>query len=356
MKLHLREDATPHPHRWWHIPLLLLLIIGTIFIAREYNGRHEQTTDAAWKSTELIKNEGAVFGTFYHLTYRSTTDLQASIDSVLALVDSSLSPFNKKSIITAINENTSMKTDDRFRQVFTLAHHVYESTGGAFDITVAPLVNAWGFGFKEGRNPNDEQIDSLRQFVGFDKVQLQGDSIVKADPRLMLDCSAIAKGYGVDAVALFLESRNVLDYMVEIGGEIRTHGLNPQGAAWHIGVNKPVDDSLSVNGDIQQILEVGNIAMATSGNYRNFRTENGEKIAHTIDPRTGRPVQRSILSATVLAPDCATADAYATAFMVLGLDEAQQILTRHPKLQAYFICADEKGGTFTWHTDSIVLP
>ena len=356
MKLHLREDATPHPHRWWHIPLLLLLIVGTIYIVREYNGRNNVAAGTAWKPAEVIRNEGAVFGTFYHLTYRSNTNWQAAIDSVLAEVDHSLSPFNKKSIITAINENTSMQTDERFRHVFTLAHQVYEATGGAFDITVAPLVNAWGFGFREGHTPDSLQIDSLRQFVGFDKVHLQSDSIVKSDPRVLLDCSAIAKGYGVDAVAQFLESRDVLDYMVEIGGEIRTGGVNPQGAAWHIGVNKPVDDSLSVNSDIQQILEVGNTAIATSGNYRNFRTENGEKIAHTIDPRTGYPVQHSILSATVLAPDCATADAYATAFMVLGFDEAKHILEKHPDLQAYFICTDDKGRTFTWYSPTLQLP
>ena len=364
MKLHLREDTTPHPHRWWHIPLLLLLVVGTIFIAREYNGKKSPDMATAWKPVEIQKNEGAVFGTFYHLTYRSTTNLQMSIDSVLAEVDHSLSPFNKKSIITAINENRSMQTDARFRHVFTLAQQVYEATGGAFDISVAPLVNAWGFGFKEGKNPSDAEIDSLRQFVGLDKVRLEaspsgggmeGAFIVKADPRLMLDCSAIAKGYGVDAVADYLTSKGIRDYMVEIGGEIRVNGLNPQGEPWHIGIIRPVDDPLANNNDIQQVVEVSNTAIATSGNYRNFYEQDGQKVAHTIDPRTGHPVQLDILSATVLAPDCATADAFATAFMVVGLAEAKQILEKHPELQAYFICVDEEGMPFTWHTETIAL-
>lgn len=365
MKLHLREDTTPHPHRWWHIPLLLLLVVGTIFIAREYNGKKSPNMSTAWKPAEILKNEGGVFGTFYHLTYRSTKNLQNAIDSVLAEVDHSLSPFNKQSIITAINENRSMQTDARFRHVFTLAQQVYEATNGAFDITVAPLVNAWGFGFREGVTPDSLQIDSLRQFVGFDKVRLEASPsgggmdeacIVKSDPRLMLDCSAIAKGYGVDAVAEYLEANNIHDYMVEIGGEIRVSGLNPQGEPWHIGIIRPVDDPLANSNDIQQVVEVSNTAIATSGNYRNYYEKDGQKVAHTIDPRTGRPVQRNILSATVLAPDCATADAFATAFMVVGLDEAKQILEKYPNLQAYFICADEKGKKFTWQTDKIALP
>jgi thiamine biosynthesis lipoprotein len=250
-----------------------------------------------------------------------------------------------------------MQTDERFRHVFTLAQRISEATGGAFDITVAPLVNAWGFGFKQGTNPSDAQIDSLRQFVGMDKVQLQGDTLTKTDPCLMLDCSAIAKGYGVDGVADYLEGTGIHDYMIEIGGEIRVSGTNPQGKPWHIGIIKPVDDPLAQDtGDIQQVVEVSNTAIATSGNYRNYYEQDGRKIAHTIDPRTGRPVQRNILSATVLAPDCATADAFATAFMVVGLDEARQILEKQTNLKAYFICADKQGKIFTWHSPTLQVP
>ena len=219
---------------------------------------------------------------------------------------------------------------------------------------MAPLVNAWGFGFRQGITPDSLQVDSIRQFVGFDKVQLRADTIVKSDPRLMLDCSAIAKGFGVDAVAQYLKAQGVTDYMIEIGGEIRLSGWNPQGAPWHIGVSKPVPDSLSVDGELQQVLELTDVAIATSGNYRNFRRQSdGQTIGHTIDPRTGRPVQQTILSATVLATDCATADAYATAFMVMGLTESKRILDAHPELKAYFICTDESERTFVWHSPSL---
>lgn len=354
-RFRLQEDYSPHPRRWWHIPLLLLLILGTIYIAREYNGT--TTSNANWKNTEVQHNEGSVFGTFYHLTYRSSHNLQSGVDSVLASVNNSLSPFNPQSVISAINENRSMQTDERLRDVFLLAAQVYEATGGAFDITVAPLVNAWGFGFKEGHTPDSVQVDSLRQFIGMDKLWLEADSISKSDPRIMLDCSAIAKGYGVDVVAQLFESQGITDYMVEIGGEIRVSGNNPHGEQWHIGVSKPTQDSLATDTDLQQILELSNTAIATSGNYRNYRRQSdGNTIGHTIDPRSGYPVQRSILSATVLAADCATADAYATAFMVLGLNEARHVLQKHSELQAYFICTDDKGNLFTWHSPTLQLP
>ena len=351
----LKEDYSAHPRRWWHIPLLLLLIVGTVIIAREYNGSSASTTK--WKLNETQQNEGAVFGTFYHLTYRSTQNLQSQVDSVLTSVDFSLSPFNPRSIITAINENRSTQTNEQFRQVFQLASNVYDATKGAFDITVAPIVNAWGFGFRQGITPDSLQIDSLMQFVGFEKVQLRADTITKADPRLMLDCSAIAKGFGVDAVAQYMEAQGVTDYMIEIGGEIRLSGYNPQGQIWHIGVSKPVADTLSTDKELEQILEVSDIAIATSGNYRNFRLQaDGQTVGHTIDPRTGTPVQRTILSATVLAKDCATADAYATAFMVLGLEESKAILANHPELKAYFICTDEQERNYVWHSPTLQLP
>lgn len=348
---HLKEDASPHPIRRWHITLLLLLILGTIYVAREYSQTKEGSVATSWTATETQQDQGGVFGTFYHLTYRSSIGHQTAIDSVLACVDRSLSPFNPQSIISAINQNTSMQTDAHFRHVFTLARTVYEATGGAFDITVAPFVNAWGFGFREGHYPDSLQIDSIRQFVGFDKVVLRSDTIAKTDPRIMLDCSAIAKGYGVDAVGCYLESKGIRDYMVEIGGEIRTRGHNPQGLPWHIGVSKPVVDSIATNTPVGEVLEVTDAAIATSGNYRNYRTtDDGQRIGHTIDPRTGRPVQRSVLSATVIATDCATADAYATAFMVLGAEESRSILSKHPELQAYLICTDSTGHTYTFST------
>ena len=303
------------------------------------------------------KNSGFVFGTSYNITYQHSDDLGEAIDSVLHQVDLALSPFNKESVITAINENKNLTTDNQmFTEVFNLASKITHDTDGAFDITVAPLVNAWGFGFKSGTPPTDAAIDSIRSFVGFDKVSLSEGKITKQDPRVMLDCSAIAKGYAVDKVAEMLVSKGVKNLMVEIGGEIVVKGINPKNEAWRIGVTKPVDDSLSTSNELQTILPLTDIAMATSGNYRNFYYKDGKKYAHTIDPATGRPVQHSILSATVLASDCATADAYATSFMVMGLEGTKKVMAQHPEMKAYIIYTDQHGNYCVWSTPNLETP
>lgn len=325
----------------WQLPFLAVLIVGTVLIIRQQCSMPYQY------------NEGMVFGTFYKVTYQCDSDMHESIWQELQRVDHSLSPFNKESVITAVNENRPVELDDMFCDVFRLAMKISEDTGGAFDITVAPLVNAWGFGFKSGIRPTQQTIDSLCQIIGYQKVSLDNGHITKTDPRIMLDCSAIAKGYGADVVARFLDRRGVGNYMVEIGGEVVTRGINPKRVPWKIGVTKPTDDSLSVSGELQTVLNVTDFAMATSGNYRNFYYRDGKKYAHTIDPKTGYPVQHSILSATVLAPDCATADAYATSFMVMGLEHAQEVLGRHPELMAYFIYADADGQNAVWYSLSL---
>ena len=287
-----------------------------------------------------IKDSGMVFGTTYSITYQYHENLKSDIEDVMQQVDNSLSPFNKSSVITAINNNTSTKADKYLTEVFTLAQTVNKETDGAFDITVAPLVNAWGFGFRSGTRPTDAQTDSLLAIVGQEKVTLKDGEIIKSDPRIMLDCSAIAKGFGVDKVAEFLAGKGIENFLVEIGGEISARGKNSRGTEWNIGVTKPVDDSLSINQENQAVLQITNKAMATSGNYRNFYYEGGKKYAHTINPHTGKPAQSDILSATVIAQTCAVADAYATAFMVLGSEKAKEILKKHPELQAYLILSD----------------
>ena len=343
----LDQKAEPHRIRWWHIVLLLALIAGTIYIIKNPSGAESQANNTDTKGGYL-KCEGAVFGTFYHITYQYPTDQQDSIEAVLQEVDRSLSPFNKASVITAINEGTSDSTNLMFREVFTLAKTISAETYGAFDITVAPLVNAWGFGFKNKETVNETLIADLLSHVGIDKVSLHDNRIVKTDPDLMLDCSAIAKGYGVDAVGRLLETKQIDNYMVEIGGEVRVRGKNPQGKPWSIGIITPTPDPTGQNNEVEEVLSITDIAMATSGNYRNFYVEGNKRYAHTIDPRTGYPVQHSILSSTVLARDCAVADAYATAFMVLGLDSAKTVLAAHPELQAYFIYSDADGNNATW--------
>lgn len=325
----------------WQIPFLLILIIGSIFVIRQQ------------RNTPFQKDEGMVFGTIYHITYQSDTNYQKEIEAELQKVDNSLSPFNKTSIISRVNRNEKVKVDEMFSEVFQLAEKISGDTDGAFDITVAPMVNAWGFGFKTGNPPTRQTIDSLRAIVGFHTVSLQDGYVIKKNPKTMLDCSAIAKGYGTDVVARFLKKKGVQNFMVEIGGEIVVNGNSEKLQPWRIGINKPTDDSLNTSQAIQDVVSVSNIAMATSGNYRNFYYKNGKKYAHTIDPKTGYPVQHNILSATVFADDCATADAYATSFMVLGLDGAKKILEKHSELCAYLIYSDQKGSNQIWYSPSL---
>lgn len=324
------------------IRLILPLVVLAIVIAA-----------CVMKDEPYQHNSGFIFGTSYNITYQCGADHKADIEKVLAEVDGSLSPFNDTSVITHVNRNEPVVLDKLFLDVFSLAQKINADTEGAFDITVAPLVNAWGFGFKNGTSPDAKAVDSLRQIVGFQKVRLEDAKVVKDDARVMLDCSAIAKGYGVDVVANRLRELGVKNFMVEIGGEIVTSGVNPERMPWRIGVTKPTDDSLSVNNELQTVINVTDKAMATSGNYRNFYYKGGRKYAHTIDPKTGYPVQHSILSATVITDDCATADAYATSFMVLGLEKAKKVLERHPEMMAYFIYSDDKGKNQVWVSPSL---
>ena len=341
---------------YWQIPLALLLIIGTIYIARQ---EHSKTYRHA---------EGSIFGTIYHITYEADRDLQPDMVEALMRVDNSLSMFNDSSVISRINrgEDVDLGKQRMFVEVFQLAQTISKETNGAFDITVAPLVNAWGFGFKNDTKPSPAAIDSLRQFIGYQNVNIVNHQVQKTDPRTMLDCSAIAKGYGTDVVARLLRSKDVNNFMIEIGGEVVVAGKNDRGGPWRIGVTKPTEDPENQNNELQAVLSLPYhnststskhtlSALATSGNYRNFYYKDGKRYAHTIDPRTGYPVQHNILSATVIAPNCATADAYATSFMVLGLDSAKQVLAHHPELLAYLIYTDEKGQYATWQSDQLLI-
>ena len=315
----------------WNLPFLLFLIIGSVIIISQNKPTYRTL-------------QGKIFGTLYTVTYEHNADLQPQIVAAMQAVDNSLSPFNKRSIITSINNNDSVCVDKLFTEVFHTAKQIYQESHGAFDPTVAPLVNAWGFGFKQGENVSASTIDSLRMLVDFNLITLCHDGqVTKADPRIMLDFSAIAKGYGSDCVARVLDSCGIENYMVEIGGEVVVKGHNKNGNPWGIGITKPIDDSLSVSQELQTVLRLTDCAIATSGNYRNFYYKDGVKYAHTIDPRTGYPVQHSLLSATVIADNCMRADALATAFMVLGADSAMVYCERHPEIEGYFIVAADSG-------------
>ena len=321
---------------------LAFLILATIWILARRN-----------QKTDFNTASGFVFGTVYKITYQSKDDLKPEIEAELKRFDQSLSPFNDSSVISRVNRNEELVTDSFFQTCFNRSMEISRETEGAFDITVAPLANAWGFGFKKGTFPDSLMIDSLLQFTGYEKVKLENGKVIKQDPRTMLSCSAVAKGYSVDVVAHLLDRKGIKNYMVDIGGEVVVKGKNATGDLWRIGINKPYDDSLAVKQDIQTILNLTDVGMATSGNYRNYYYKDGKKYAHTIDPRTGYPVQHSILSSTVVAEDCMTADALATSFMVMGLEEAEKFCKANPMIDAYFIYSGENGEFKTYYTDGM---
>ena len=272
-------------------------------------------------------NEGKVFGTYYNIRYEATEDLKDSIHTAFEAFDASLSMFNPHSILSAINDNRDTTTNAFFEAMWAEAEDVYTLSGGAFDITVAPLVNYWGFGRKEKMPKADpfqkgREIDSIRRFVGFDKVELIDHRVYKSDPRVQIDGGAVAKGQACDVIAELLRQNGCENYLVDIGGEVVAKGKSAKGAPWHIGITKPNINNEGAQEELQEILEVTDIAMATSGNYRNFYYDGDVRRSHTIDPRTGYPVQHSVLSATVISSRCMRSDALATACMVLGQKEA----------------------------------
>ena len=259
----------------------------------------------------------------------------------------SLNPFNKESIIYKVNNNKPVEVDYWFKTVFEKAIQAAQISGGRYDITCAPFINLWGFGFKEIDSGEDLQhtIDSLKQFVGYGKIYLDGNKVIKEDPRIQLNASSIAKGYACDVIAELLESFKVTDYLVAIGGEIHAKGRNPSGFYWRIEIPRPIDDSEGKKNQGMEFLQLRDKSIATSGNYRNFRIKDGKKYGHTINALTGYPAESNILSASVIYDNCMTADAFATVFMTMDLEEAVDLGDR---LQAdgfdyLFIYADEKG-------------
>lgn len=283
-------------------------------------------------------NQGSVFGTTYSFIYQSQTDYHEEVRELLATFNSSLSTFDSGSVISRINRNDEeVVPDSFFLTVYNTAIRIYGQSDGAFDMTVAPLVNAWGFGFSNKDSVSPQLIDSLMQFVGMDKVKLQDGKIVKERPGIMLDASAIAKGYAVDIVAEFFESKGVEHYLVEIGGEMRSKGINRRSEPWRVGIDKPIDGLPTESRDLQMVISFSGLAIATSGNYRNFYIQEGKKFAHIIDPNTGLPVDHSLLSVSIIAQDCMIADAYATACMVMGLDRAREFVEGTTGVEACFI-------------------
>ena len=321
------------------IAFLLLLIIGTILILRNAQNKR------------YLQLSGDVFGTSYHITYYSSKPLDNEVKATLQRVDATFSMFNPSSLTARLNAGIDTVLNDNFIEVFNMAQQVAQRTNGAFDITVAPLVNLWGFGIDSQSKPSKPSIDSIKQFVGYDKVSLQQKHLRRTHPNIQLDFSAIAKGYACDALANTMKRHQVEHFMIEIGGEVICRGDNPKGKTWNIAVQNPQAEGDSVA--YQTILPLKNRAVATSGNYRNFYYKNGRRYAHIINPHTGYPVEHTLLSATVVARQCALADAYATAFMVMGLTKAQQLLQYNSEIQALLIYEDNKKQLKTWCTPEL---
>jgi len=283
---------------------------------------------------------GATWGTTYSITYKSPHDLSDSIVKVMRQVDLSLSPFEKESLVSKANRNQPVKADSMLADVMRLSQRVCAISGGAFDPTVAPLINLWGFGYRDGADfsPSQEEIDSALKHVGILECGISADGYVyKKTPKTEFNFSAIAKGYGVDAIAGMLRRNGCTDYMVEVGGEIALSGRNPKSENWRIQVDAPVIDSTRFAHRRLTVLEITDRCMATSGNYRNFRMIGDSIVGHTIHPSTGRPMRTATLSVTVVAPSTALADALATAAMAMPADKAKEMLEALPDVEALIV-------------------
>lgn len=296
--------------------------------------------------SEYSRVSGFAQGTTYNITYENSTnkDYSQVIDSILKAFDKSLSTYDSTSIISRMNANDNLvEADDWFVDVFNKSAEISAISDGAFDITVGPVVRVWGFGNGPVAKHDTAHIDSLLQFVGMEKVKLDGRKLVKQMPGVQIDVNAIAQGYSVDVVCDFFDKQGIKNYLVEIGGEVRGKGTNAKDKLWHIGIDRPSDGNLSPGADLQAIIEIDNKALATSGNYRKFFVEDGVKYAHTIDPKTGFPARNTLLSATVVCDDCISADGYATAFMVLGVDKSKELVQKLKGIEVYFVYSNQQG-------------
>lgn len=307
---------------------------------------------------KYVSDNGRVFGTFYQIKYASNgKDVKTEYLAALAAVDTALSTFNKQSTITRVNLSSDSvfltDKDSLFIKVYNKACEISSITNGAFDITVAPLVNAYGFGFDPDRSTPDSVLAELRNYVGWKKVSLSPSGYIKKEnPNIKLDASAIAKGFGSDVVARVLRQNGINDFMVEVGGEVVCSGVNDKGKVWSIGINKPIEDStMQHTNEWQRVVQLDGKALATSGNYLQYYYKNGTKYAHTIDPCSGKPVNHTLLSSSIIADDCMTADALATACMVIGVDSALSLIESLPNVEGYFIYAGNNGEYLEKHTN-----
>jgi thiamine biosynthesis lipoprotein len=290
-----------------------------------------------------ITVSGMALGTSFKIIYNDSKkrDFYDSVMKIFDEFENSLSLYRKHSIISKVNRNEDVVLDDYFIEMFNRAREITEQTDGAFDISAAPLFEVWGWGEKEKIKVTPEMIDSLKQYTGMDKIRIEGRKTFKTSPNVRINSNAIAKGYCSDIVAKFIERQGISDYLVEIGGEVVLKGKNRLGKDWRMGIDKPFDGNLIPGQSLQAIVNISDKALATSGDYRRYYIENGVKYSHTIDPKTGYSAKQNVLSVTVIASDCMTADALATAFMVMGLEKTKKFLMQHHDIEVFLLYADK---------------
>tara|TARA_B100001175_G_C19489396_1_gene631749 strand:- start:35 stop:1036 length:1002 start_codon:yes stop_codon:yes gene_type:complete len=302
----------------------------------------------------LVNNHGRAQGSYYHIKYLSNNglDYKSQIDSIFIEIDSSLSIYQKYSTISRLNERHDYLTDTLFNQVFKLAKKVFIESQGRFDCSIGTIVDAWGF-YNDRIDIDSIIIDSIYiqkqlSFVGFDKIKLVNDSLIM--PKGMkLDFNALAQGFTVDLIGQYLDSRGIHNYLIEVGGELIAKGMNINNISWRVGVEKPTN-TVDVNRRYQYILDLDDKSLATSGNYRKFYKKNGVKYSHTINPINGFPVQNRLLSVTVIHDQCILADAYATAFMVMGVKETKKFLKINSEIEAYLVYTNNQDEWVTYIT------
>ncbi len=329
----------------WIFPVIIIAV-SAVFLSFDLGKKNAG-------QLQKVTFNGFIQGTSYQITYldKNGTNYQKEIMAELRRIDKSMSVFDTTSIISRVNRNEHVKVDSLFKAVFTRSQEIAKQTNGAFDATVGPLVRLWGFNKGKRQTVTQAMIDSLRPFIGYEKVILKDNYIIKQNPKIQLDFNAIAQGFSSDVIAKFLETKGIDNYMVEIGGEIMSKGLNSRGTGWRVGINKPIEDSTSTINEIQTVVELKNEGLATSGNYHKFYYHNGKKYGHEIDPATGYPVEHNLLSVTIIAPNSTDADAYATACMVYGLERSMQFINGMKDVEAYFIFLNKEGKfEDTWTT------
>ena len=293
---------------------------------------------------------GETQGTYYRVTYfaNDTVVSRSELEDLLQDFDNSVSVYNPTSLVSRVNNgDTTVSADAYFQQTWNISEEVSMRTNGAFDITVGPLVEAWGFSFQEKKPLRNIHIDSLRNLVDFHKITLSNGHIHKENRNMHIDFNAVAQGVSVDVVSDLLISKGVTDYLVDIGGEVLAKGSKPGKLPWRVGIEKPNDNAAYAE-EMQAVVALSNKALATSGSYRKFYVENGVKYSHTIDPKTGFPVKHTLLSVTVITDVCGYADAWATAMMVLGPQKAQELTNSLSNVDAFLIYTDVDGEMKTW--------